>query len=237
MVLPSSGQIYLSQVNTELGKATTTAISLGQADVRQLFQVAAGATISLSQGYGKGIQGGPYDQYAVGYHVVTVPWYNTLYVQVFGAGAGGDGGNGRAITSYRYSEGKNQDIPIYTYYSGGDGGAGGASVFYSSTNIIGYGGGRNNVQGTGAGGSYILQGGGRPGGAGGAGEADAGGGVNGGPGGTSAINFYRGNAGAPVPYTQIGLAVGAGGAGGAGSSQGGSAGAAGSGGRVYLSWS
>ncbi len=52
MALPASGSISLSQVNTELGIASTTAISMNQTNVRSLFGVASGV-ISMSNGYGK----------------------------------------------------------------------------------------------------------------------------------------------------------------------------------------
>lgn len=52
MPLPASGSISLSQVNVELGVASTTAISMNQATVRTLFGVPSGA-ISMSNGYGK----------------------------------------------------------------------------------------------------------------------------------------------------------------------------------------
>jgi hypothetical protein len=52
MPLPSSGAISLSQVNTELGRASTATINLNETAVRSLFGVASG-TISMSQGYGK----------------------------------------------------------------------------------------------------------------------------------------------------------------------------------------
>lgn len=235
MVLPSSGIIYLSQVNTELGKAATSAISLGQADVRQMFQVPSG-TISLSQGYGKGVTAGVYDQYAVGYHEITMPWYNTLYVAVYGAGAGGTGGTGRVQVNPRYSEGRNETVYDWQYNGGNNGVGGGASVFYAPTNIWGYGGGANGAQGSGAGGSYIGLGGGQGGGLGGLDWNNTSRAASGGPGGVSAINFYRGGAGAPVPYTRVGLTVGGGGGGGAGGTGGGDPGNGGAGGRVYLSW-
>ncbi len=52
MTLQSSGPMSLSQVNAELGLASTTNVSLGSAGVRGLAGVASGA-ISLSNLYGK----------------------------------------------------------------------------------------------------------------------------------------------------------------------------------------
>lgn len=52
MALPGSGAISLSQVNTELGLAATTAISLNQTNVRNLAGVASGQ-ISMSNLHGK----------------------------------------------------------------------------------------------------------------------------------------------------------------------------------------
>jgi len=52
MTLPVSGTITLAQVNTELGNASTTNISMNQASVRSLFAVPTGA-IAMSNGYGK----------------------------------------------------------------------------------------------------------------------------------------------------------------------------------------
>jgi hypothetical protein len=56
MVLPT-GQISMSQVNTELGLATTTAISLNQANVRTLAGIASGA-ISMNDLRGKSAAAG-----------------------------------------------------------------------------------------------------------------------------------------------------------------------------------
>ena len=52
MALPSSGIIRLSQVNTELGKASNTATSLNAADVRALAGKASGS-IKMSDLHGK----------------------------------------------------------------------------------------------------------------------------------------------------------------------------------------
>lgn len=52
MALPSSGQISLGQVNTELGLTSTLEISMNQTTVRTLFAKASGQ-IAMSDGWGK----------------------------------------------------------------------------------------------------------------------------------------------------------------------------------------
>ena len=56
MTLPASGDISMSQVNTELGFSSSTQRALGDAAVRTLFSVASGA-ISLNDGHGKSAGG------------------------------------------------------------------------------------------------------------------------------------------------------------------------------------
>lgn len=54
MPLPSSGPLSTQAVNTEIGVATTTQLSMNQTTVRKLFGVTTpNTTISFSNGYGK----------------------------------------------------------------------------------------------------------------------------------------------------------------------------------------
>ena len=55
MALPSTGQISMSQVNTELGLATSTLISLNQSSVRTLAGISTGQ-IAMSDLWGKSSQ-------------------------------------------------------------------------------------------------------------------------------------------------------------------------------------
>jgi len=53
MPLPANGQIDFSDINVELGLTGSTQISLGQASVRTLYGVGAGAIRLAADGYGK----------------------------------------------------------------------------------------------------------------------------------------------------------------------------------------
>ena len=106
MALPSSGAISMSQVNTELGSASTTTISLGQASVRTLFGVASGA-ISLNDGHGKS------NTYTIEY----------LVIAGGGSGAGIYAGGGGGAGGYLASSAAFTPAASYTITVG----AGGAS--------------------------------------------------------------------------------------------------------------
>ncbi len=231
MVIPASGAIYLSQFNTELGKATNTAISLGQADLRQMLQIPSGA-IYMSSGRGRGVSPSAAAWGAGAFVTFVVPWYNTLYVEVRGAGGGGGQGAYYETVPVNPTEANGGATSEQVLRRGATGGAGSASVFYSSTALIGYGGGggqggfttagATGAAGGASGGSYNAAGGGS-GGGGGSGNGGAGG-----AGGVAAINFSRVSPGAPVPYAGITVQVGVGG---------GSYGSAAGGGYIYVSWS
>jgi hypothetical protein len=75
MTLPASGDISMSQVNTELGNSSTAQLSLNCSALRTLFGIASGA-ISLNDGHGKASGGsklllGPSGSY--GYYTWIVP--------------------------------------------------------------------------------------------------------------------------------------------------------------------
>lgn len=231
MVIATTGAIYLSQFNTELGKAYNTAISLGQADLRQMLQIPSGA-IYMSSGRGRGVSPSAAAWGAGAFTTFVVPWYNTLYVEVRGAGGGGGQNRYFETVPVNPTEANGGATSEQVMRRGATGGAGSASVFYSSTALIGYGGGGGQggfttagaagAAGGASGGSYNAAGGGSGGGLG------SGNGGPGGAGGVAAINFSRVGPGAPVPYTGITVQVGVGG---------GSYGTAAGGGYIYVSWS
>lgn len=228
MVLPASGTISISNINDELGYATTRNTNLNETEVRNLLARPSGI-ISLSNGYGRSLVGSA--AYGPGGYTFTVPWYKVLYVEVRGAGGGGGQNAYYETVPVNPTEANGNATSEQVLRRGATGGGGGASAFYSATALIGYGGGggqggftsagATGGAGSASGGSYNAAGGGS-GGGGGSGNGGAGG-----AGGVAAINFTRGVAGSPVPYTGITVQVG-----GAGGSYGSAAG----GGYIYLSW-
>lgn len=81
MALPTSGAISLSQVNTELGKAATAAISLNDANVRSLAGVASGA-IAMSNLQGKSASSPPTLSLAVTGNGQTTNSYTVVYAYI-----------------------------------------------------------------------------------------------------------------------------------------------------------
>lgn len=226
----------MSDINAELGRGATVAINLNEGLIRQLANVPSGV-IYLSQFYGVGATAGSWAQGTAGGYTFQVPWYNVLSIDVRGAGGGGEQG------LYTVSDGVNTEgNAVFATRGGANGGNGGASLFNTATQVWGYGGNgggttTNRIDGTAggaAGGSSNLTGQGAGGGAKGNAPSSSGLGGNGGAGGKALITWTRGAAGAPVPYTGIGVTVGAaGGGGGSGSSYAGSPGGVG---YVGVSW-
>ena len=224
MTLQSSGQISISDVNLELGYASTRNTNLNEFEVRTLFGKPSGL-ISLSDGLGKTLASGSITYSTPGTYTFTVPFYKTLTVVV--SGAGGGGGLGRSSISG--SSWVNSAFAM--------GAEGGTSAFYGPQNIISYGGkggrgppawtsaklpGPNGDDGTSTGGIFAANGNGGLGGNGGVASQQSGG--KGGNGGFTQTSFFRSPDysffnpgytlnGAPVPYTQITIQVGAGGPG------------------------
>lgn len=153
MTLPVSGNsISLSQVNTELGRAASNALSMNDASLRSLFQAGGSGTIvSMSQGLGKGIG---YVLLTTGSGSYTLPVTNTaIRVYCIGGGGSGGGGTGRTANTGPYT-------------GGGGGGSGGCTytTYTLSSQTVYY-----NI---GAGGAAV---GGRDGGYSGAVPGNAGG--------------------------------------------------------------
>jgi hypothetical protein len=78
MTLPASGAIAMSDVNTELGHSAGTAISLNDADVRELFAVSSGA-IAMSDGYGEARYEYQYSRIPTYYYWQNSATYTLIY--------------------------------------------------------------------------------------------------------------------------------------------------------------
>lgn len=145
MALPSSGPISMSQVNTEIGNASTAALDLNNSLVRKLFGVGGSGTVnSLSDGYGES---------------ATV----SLQANVIGGGGpggsdagGGGGGGGHARRTFTIN---------WLSYSASVtvGGAGGTSTGFGMTATGGGTGGNvfqgRSARGTASGGDFNASGG------------------------------------------------------------------------------
>lgn len=218
MAIRSSGTIYMSDINAELGYAYNRNTSLNETLVRQLANInATNSAIGLANFYGVGATAGSWAKGTAGEYTFPVPWYNTMSVDVRGAGGGGEQGLYTVQTGVDRS-----GLATFSTRGGAAGVGGGASLFNATTQVYGYGGAgggaavnrQDGAAGGAAGGSTNTQGGGAGGGAKGSAPSSSGLGGNGGAGGRATITYTRGAAGAPVPYTGIYVVVGAAGAGG-----------------------
>lgn len=114
MALQSSGQISMGNINTELGVASTTSISLNQTNVRTLLgRTVNASTISMSDGYGKSnaptgvtmtialVAGGGGGQ--------SVSFFGSATAT---GSAGGGGGQLRTTSSYAYKVGETLSVTV-----------------------------------------------------------------------------------------------------------------------------
>lgn len=87
MTLPASGTISISQIETEIQRTSSTQISLGETDSRELAGVLTGA-IRFSDFYGKaGVVANSITFVGAGTYTFTKPkYFNTLGVLVWGGG-------------------------------------------------------------------------------------------------------------------------------------------------------
>lgn len=149
MTLPTTGNISLSQVRTELGRPPGP-IQLGELDVRKLFEVLTGP-IALSQGRGKSA-------------------ILSIAINVIGGGGGGgrDAGGGGGGGGHAFKEENvfwiNLAEAIQVGQGGGDQQAGGTSSAFGMIATGGRGGGnvfqgRLGLGGVGTGGTRNAQGG------------------------------------------------------------------------------
>ena len=199
MTLPPSGQISLSQVNTELGYSSTASITMNDSAVRTLFGVSSGA-ISMSNGWGK----------ANAWAGTITSNQSNLNLRTWATGAGWNGSSKATITV-------NAGVWIWATTTGTagmtiNGSWPGGCFLVNNGNIIGKGGGQNNDTAGEAGGpaislgvnctitnnSYIAGGGGRQqcGGVGYIVCCGSGGGAGGGMGGCPGPSGQGGSIGA-----------------------------------------
>lgn len=222
--LPGSGQLSLNDIQIEILKPSGNQIDMNNAQVRDLCGVYSG-TIAISNAYGKRwVTPGAADYYFTGgWQYLSVPRYQFLTIQVWGAGGGGSGGCGNDGFAYGYCGGNGGGGGTTTAYNLGAGGGGGGFP------CNGYGG-----NGCGYGGSYNICGGGY--GGGGPGWGSWCGGGSGGTGGYASRTYNWFDGDAPAYYSTISIYVGGGGGGGGGAENAGGGGS-GSGGRCYINWS
>jgi hypothetical protein len=238
MPTPSTGAISFSDIASIVYNNATAQISLNDTNVRILLDVSTSAAqISMTNARGKPVAGS--NSYSTpGTYTFLTPPYQTLNVDVRGAGGGGGGGG-----TFAFPCGFLGPCP------GSPGTNGGESRFASSTPVVaggGFGGnGAPECSGSGPGGGNGTGSGGVNQGAGG-GAGGAGGSPNGGcagrPGGTGNRQTkswtFNSTAGHPTWSSSYQVVVGQGGAGGGGNRDwGGGPGGTGANGSVLISWS
>lgn len=227
-MLPTSGAIWLSQIQAEFGgpnySISTYYRGAGYVTNNNLA-VPTGGVIYFSQFHGgEKSFAGSRDFTSPGTYSFTVPVFSTIKFDPRGAGGGGGGSTydagaaGKAGTAGTDSVVKNGGTNLLY----GNGGGGGAGSLY---NIAAAG-----ANGTGVGGDTNTTGGGSNGGAGGVYGATRGG--KGGDGGRAVKTYATGESGHVYKGNVLTIIVGTRGTGGAGQV----AGAVGGHGAVYVDW-